>query len=184
MTKETSPTDSLKAKVAAAPAKVTVFSDGSTFDYENGYQSNGAPTATRDRAEKVTIAKSHTLFTSGLGYKFVGWVLVLSAIAFALFVGISNMQKAENLNVIKAAINGSKQVEVAEFVDGDLILKDTRGAMFKCDVSMISNDGDPVGNVFCVAGQPATFSIPLRRDPSNIFYSAPLDEIEEFQKKS
>lgn len=184
MTKETSPTDSLKAKVAAAPAKVTVFSDGSTFDYENGYQSNGAPTATRDRTEKVTIAKSHTLFTSGLGYKFVGWVLVLAAIAFALLVGVSNMQKAENINVLKAGINDSKQVEVVELVNGDVILKDTRGAMFKCEVAMVSNSGDPVGNVFCAPGQPATFSIPLRRDPSNIFYAAPLDEIEEFQKKS
>lgn len=182
MTKETSSSDSRAAQITAAPAKTTVFSDGSTFDYLNGYQNNGAPLATRDRTEKPTIAKSHTIFTNGSGFKFVGWVLVLSAIAFAILVAVSNIQKAENLNILKTGVNDSGQVEVVQFSDGDLILKDRNGSMFKCDVSLISNGGDPVGNVFCVNGQPATFSIPLRRDPSNILYNAPLSEIEEFEK--
>jgi hypothetical protein len=184
MTKETSIPDSLKAQITSAPAKTTVFSDGSTFDYENGYQSNGAVVATRDRTEKLTIAKSHTIFTNGLGYKFVGWVLILGAIAFALWIGIFNMQRTENINVLKEGVNASGQAKVVQFHEGDLILKDSRGATFRCDVSMISNAGDPVGHVFCAEGQSATFSIPLRRDPNNIFYSAPLDEIEEFTKKS
>jgi hypothetical protein len=182
MTKETSRPNSLKAQTTAVPAKITVFSDGSTFDYENGYQSNGAPVATRDRTEKTTITKSHTIFNRGLVLKLVGLVLVLAAIVFALFVAVLNMQKDENLNVIKAAINESGKAEVVQSVDGGLILKDSKGAEFKCDVSMISNGGDPVGHVFCAEGQPATFSIQLRRDPSNILYMAPLEEIEEFQK--
>jgi hypothetical protein len=188
MTKETSRRDSLEAQVTAVPAVpavpagTTVFSDGSTFDYENGYQSNGAPVATRDRTESPTIAKSQTIFNSGLVWKLVGWVLVLAAITFALFVAVLNMQKDENINVIKAAINESGQAEVVQSVDGGLILKDSKGTEFKCDVSMISNGGDPVGHVFCAEGQPATYSIPLRRDPANILYMAPLEEIEEFEK--
>jgi hypothetical protein len=169
-------------KETSTPAGTTVFSDGSTFDYVNGYQSNGAPVATRDRAETPTIAKSHAVFNSGLVLKSVGWVLALAAIAFALFVAVLNMQADENINVVKAAINESGQAEVVQRVDGGLILKDPKGATFKCDVSMISNGGDPVGHVFCAEGQPATFSIPLRRDPSNILYMAPLEEIEEFEK--
>jgi hypothetical protein len=182
MTKETSPPDTLEPQVTVVPAGITVFSDGSTFDYENGYQSNGAPVSTRDRTETPTIAKTHTIFNSGLVWKIAGWVLALAAIGFALIVAVLNMQATENMNVIKAVINESGQAEVVQDVDGGLILKDSKGATFKCDVSMISNGGDPVGHVFCAEGQPATFTIPLRRDPANILYMAPLEEIEEIEK--
>jgi hypothetical protein len=114
--------------------------------------------------------------------KIVGWVLALAAIAFALIVAVLNMQATENMNVIKAVINESGRAEVVQHDDGGLILKDSKGATFKCDVSMISNGGDPVGHVFCAEGQPATYSIPLRRDPANILYMAPLEEIEEIEK--
>lgn len=174
-----SPLDEENPKASKA---TTVFSDGSTFDYENGYQSNGAPVATRDRTENPTIVKSHTIFSNGLLFGLVGWTLVIAAIAFALLVGVSNMQRAENNNVIKKAINESGQVEVVQLKNDVLFVKDPKGAMFKCDISMISNNGDPVGLVFCASGGPAAFSIPLRRDPSNILYMAPLEEIEEFQK--
>lgn len=174
-----SPLDEENPKASKA---MTVFSDGSTFDYENGYQSNGAPVATRDRTDNPTIVKSHTIFNSDLVFRFVGWALVIAAIALALLVGVSNMQRVENINVIKKAINESGQVKVAQFENDVLFVKDPKGAMFKCDVSMISNNGDPVGLVFCADGGPSAFSIPLRRDPSNILYMAPLEEIEEFQK--
>jgi hypothetical protein len=165
-----------------ASKAMTVFSDGSTFDYENGYQNNGAPVATRDRTENPTIVKSHTVFNSDLVFRLVGWTLVIAAIAVALLFGVSNMQRSENINVIKKAITKSEQLEVAQFDNDVLFVKDSKGAMFKCDVSMISNNGDPVGLVFCADGGPAALSIPLRRDPSNILYMAPLEEIEEFQK--
>lgn len=181
MTKETSSSDSLAAQITAAPAKTTVFSDGSTFDYVNGYQNNGAPLATRDRTAKPTIAKSHTIFTNGSGFKFVGWVLVLAAIGFAAFIGVSNMQMNENINAVKAGINESGKAEVVAFIDGNLIVKDSNSGVFKCEVSMISNAGDPVGHVFCAPGQSATFSIPLQRDPDNILYTAPLKEIKDLR---
>lgn len=182
MTKEASRPDSLETQITAAPAGTTVFSDGSTFDYENGYQSNGAPVATRDRTGQLAIAKSHTIFSNALVLKLVVVVLVLATISFALFLAVLNMQKDENINVVIDGINKSGQAEVVQNVDGGLILKDSKGAEFKCELSMISNGGDPVAHVFCAEGQPATFSIQLRRDPSNILYMAPLEEIEEFGK--
>jgi competence protein ComGC len=184
MTKETSHSDALEAQVAAAPAKTTVFSDGSTFDYENGYQSNGAPAATRDRTENPTIVKSHTVFTDGLGFQLVGWVLVVLAIASAIIIGISNIQKAENINALKDGVNESGKAKVVQLADGDLIVNDSKGSTFKCDVSMISNDGDPVAHVFCAPGQSAAFSIALPHDPSNVFYTSPTHEIKKSVKNS
>lgn len=182
MTKKASTSVSPEAQTTAVPTKVTVFSDGSTFDYENGYQSNGAPVATRDRTANPTIAKTHRIFSNGLVLKLLALVLVLAAIVFAFIVSISNMQQDENVNVIKTAINKSGQAEMVQYVDGGLVLKDSKGVSFKCDVSMLSNGGDPIAHIFCAEGQQATYSIQLRRDPTNILYMAPLEEIEEFQK--
>lgn len=184
MTKETATPDSLKAQIAAAPANTTVFSDGSTFDYENGYKSNGATPATRDRAENPKIVKSHSIFTAGRVVGFLGSLLILTLLAAVAHTAVSAMQAAENWNVLKAGVNDSGQVEVVQSTaPSNLIVKRPDGTMFNCDVSMISNGGDPVGLVFCAEGEPATFSIPLRRDPSNVLYMAPLEEIEEFEKK-
>lgn len=184
MTKETSLPDSLKTQISAASPKTTVFSDGSTFDYENGYQSNGAPVAVRDRTENPTIVKSHTIFTDGLGFQIVGWVLVVLAIVSAILIGISNIQKAENINALKAGVNASGKAKVVQFDDGDLIVTDSRGSTFKCNVSMISNDGEPVAHVFCAPGQSAAFSIALPHDPSNVFYTRPTHETKKFAKNS
>lgn len=184
MTKETSAPDSLKAQIAAAPANTTVFSDGSTFDYENGYKSNGAAPATRDRAENPTIVKSHSILTAGRVLGFLGSLLILALLTALAYTVVSAIQTAENWKVLKAGVNESGQVEVVQSTSpSNLIVKRPDGTMFNCDVSMISNGGDPVGLVFCAEGEPATFSIPLRRDPSNVLYMAPLEEIEEFEKK-
>ena len=183
MTKETSTPDSLKAQIAAAPAATTVFSDGSTFDYENGYKSNGAAPATRDRAESPKIVKSHSIFTTGRMIGLVGSLLILALLMAIAGTVVEGIQKAENWNVLKAGVNESGQVEVVQTTaPSNLIVKRPDGSMFNCDVSMISNNGDPVGLVFCADGGPATFSIPLRRDPANVLYMAPLEEIEEFEK--
>lgn len=184
MTKQTSTPDSLKAQIAAAPAATTVFSDGSTFDYENGYKSNGAAPATRDRAESPKIVKSHKVVTAGRVMGVLIGLLGLSLLVTFVALAMSIVQLSENWNVLKAGVNESGQVEVVQTTaPSNLIVKRPDGSMFNCDVSMISNGGDPVGLVFCADGGPATFSIPLRRDPSNIFYMAPLEEIEEFEKK-
>lgn len=190
MTKETPTPDSLEAKITEAPAAMTVFSDGSTFDYENGYKNNGAPIATRDRTENPTIVKSHKIVTAGRVLGVLGSLLMLAVLLAVAYTAVASFQRAENWQVLKAGVNEAGQVEVVQVADGDLIVKHPSGGLFKCDVSMISNNGDPLGLVFCGQGQsaegqgpaPATFSIPLRRDPSNVLYMAPLEEIEEFEK--
>lgn len=183
MTKETSTPDSLKAQIAAASDNTTVFSDGSTFDYENGYKSNGAAPATRDRTESPKIVKSHSILTANRWLGFLGSLLILSLIAAALMAVVTGLQRTENWEVLKEGVNESGQVEVVQTTaPSNLIVKRPDGSMFNCDVSMISNNGDPVGLVFCADGGPATFSIPLRRDPANVLYMAPLEEIEEFEK--
>jgi hypothetical protein len=170
-------------EVAVPSFTTTVFSDGSTFDYENGYQSNGAPAATRDRTEIPKIVKSHSIFTAGRVIGLLGSLLIASLLLAAAAAIITGAQRIENWEVLKDGVNDSGQVEVVQSTDpSNLIVKRPDGTMFNCDVSMISNGGDPVGLVFCAEGNSATFTIPLRRDPSNILYMAPLEEIEKFQK--
>lgn len=180
MTNETPTPDSLTAKADAAPASTTVFSDGSTFDYENGYQNNGAPVATRDRTEKPTIVKSHKIVTADRVLGVLGSALVLAVLAFVVFAFVSVYQSYQNIDAVKSNINESGQVEVMQRVEGGLILKDLKAdVLLKCDLSMISNNGNPLGLVFCVDAKPATLSIPLPHDPSNIFYSAPEKDSED-----
>lgn len=182
MTKETSIPESLKKQIASAGPKTTVFSDGSTFDYENGYQNNGAPVAVRNRTEKPTIVKSHTVFTEGQGFQFVGWTLVLLAIASAVGIGITNIQKAANIAAVKDNINSSGKAKVVQAMDSALLVQDLRGGYFKCDLSMLSNESDPTAYVFCAPGQSATFTIPLPHDPSDIFYNRPTEETKSVKK--
>jgi hypothetical protein len=179
MTTSTSTPDSLKAQIAAAPANTTVFSDGSTFDYENGYQSNGAVPATRDRTENPTIAKSHKIVTAGRVLGVLFGLLVLSIFVSVVALVTSLVQESENWKALKAGVNDSEQVEaVQRTYPSNLIVKSPDGGTFKCDVSMISNSGNPVGLVFCAPGGPATFSIPLPHDPANVLYVAPAKDSE------
>lgn len=174
MTKETSTPDSLENQIADAPAGTTVFSDGSTFDYENGYKSNGAPVATRDRTEAPTIVKSHQVITAGRVLGVLVSLLVIFLLAMAAGSGMQSVQKIENWEALKAGVNDTEQVEVVQATaPSNLIVKRPDGGNFNCNVSMISNNGNPVGLVFCAPGGPATFSIPLPHDPANLFYVAP-----------
>lgn len=176
MTKDNSLPTLLENRIAEAPASTTVFSDGSTFDYENGYKSNGAPTATRDRSDNPTIVKTHKIFTSNLVFSLAVWTLLLTAAAIALFGAISNVQKRENINFVKAEMLATGQVNTVEYDKDVLIFQNKAGDVLKCDLVMLSNGDSPVAHIFCAEGQPAVLSIPLPNDPSNIFYSAPKND--------
>lgn len=176
MTKETSPTDSIDTRTADAPANTTVFSDGSTFDYENGYQSNGAPAATRERADKPAIVKSHKIFTMS---RLLGIFLSLVALGGLLSVGVISMfliQQIANMEALKTGINNSGQATVVEDTGDAILVERPDGGIFKCAISLVSDNGHPTGLVFCASGGPATFTIPLPHDPNNVFYSAPTTE--------
>lgn len=172
----------------------TVFSDGSTFDYEDGYKSNGAPVATRDRTEHPKIVKSHKIFTFSrvMGFLFS---LIILAIPFSLvMLVLCQVQQNENDNAIKDGINASGQVEVVQSVGGGLLVRSPDGKVFKCDTSVVNDrtvTGEetsvgansattttvgPTGFVFCAQGGPATFSIPVPHDPMDVFYVAPTKD--------
>lgn len=180
MTKETSNPDSLENQIADAPAGTTVFSDGSTFNYEEGYKSNGAPVATRDRTDAPTIVKSYKVITEKRVFgAFMSFIVLSLLVLIAGFI-LSTVHESENLNALKAGVNDSGQVEVVQTdAFSKLIVKRPDGSMFKCDVSMVSNNGNPVGLVFCAPGGKDTFSIPLPHDPQNIFYVAPAKDSEK-----
>jgi hypothetical protein len=201
MTKETSTTAALNARIASASPETTVFSDGSTFDYENGYQSNGAPIATRDRKDIPKIVKTGVVMTS------VRWVIalmtliVLGIVSFLAVMVTSLVQAHENYETIVKTINDSGQVEV---VDGDIMKKLDSGTILlsysdevtKCDISIATKtdvvftdtvdnhtmEADtskvetPMAYVFCSPGDVASISIPVPHDPDNIFYVAPAKE--------
>ena len=182
MTKESYIPDDLAERIANAPAHVTVFSDGSTFDYENGYQNNGAPTPTRD-TPAPKIVKYHKIFT------FERLSIIFSIIFFALFAllclaatavaVIGGIHETENWNTFKDAVNNSNQ-QVTVIGDSDhhheMLLKRPDGSTFKCDVSFVSNDNKSTGYGFCAPGGPATFTVPVPHDPNSIFSSAIASE--------
>jgi hypothetical protein len=162
----------LEETIANAPHDTTVFSDGSTFDYENGYQNNGAPVATRERPEHPTIVKHHKIITAN---RVIGFATGLFAFFFLLVLpvvcGIGHVQSVENWNAVKDGINKSGQVEFVQAVDeSSILVKRPDGSLFKCDVSMASNNDKPTGFVFCAPGSPATFSISLPHNPNGFFY--------------
>ena len=170
MTNETTP--DLRARISDAPANTTVFSDGSTFDYENGYQSNGAPVATRDRTENPVIVKSHRVVTLPRVIGFAGIIVAIYLVLICIVLGVRISQRAENSNALKEGIESTGQVKVTQMADNEIFVKRPDGSIFKCDHSVISNNDVPTGLVFCSPGGPATFSIPLPHDPNNVFYTA------------
>lgn len=169
----------LEEEITEAPAvtvATTVFSDGSTFDYENGYQNNGAPVATRDREENPTIAKSHKIFTGDRVLVVFLSLLTLLIVVGGALLGVSNFQHIDNNNAVKTGVNDSGQVKVVQMTGDDVLVKRPDGGFFKCAVSYVSESGSPVGLVFCTSGGPSTFAIPLPHDPNNVFYVGPTDK--------
>ena len=164
-----------QTQLEARAAATTVFSDGSTFDYENGYQNNGAPVATRDREEKLTITKSHKIFTGDRVLAVFLSLFMLFLVAGGAYAGVSSFHHIDNNNAIKAAVNDSGQVKIVQITGGDVVVKRPDGGVFKCAISYVSDSGSPLGLIFCSPGAPSTFSIPLPHDPNNVFYVGPTD---------
>lgn len=178
MTKDTSASKNLEAQIANAPAKTTVFSDGSTFDYENGYKSNGAPVATRDRKEAPSIVKTGAFITfTEFTYAFIALLLLLT-VAAAVVCGAALAQISGNKAAIEHSMNESGQAKVLAFSmdEGEIILKNSQnGAVYACDIS-VASDEQPTAFIFCEPGKAATFSIPVPHDPSDVFYTAPKED--------
>lgn len=176
MTKDTPSTD-LATKIAQAAPETTVWSDGSTFDYENGYRSNGAPTATRDR-EAPKIVKTTKILTKEVFLDILGamgflLIVAMIGITLTLIVGgtVSMQHNKENRAAIVEGINDSGMGTV---VDGKLINEGGKNyaliqraeGVFKCEVSTADvkyPEGDevPTGFVFCLPGQSANFTVEL-----------------------
>lgn len=168
--------EGIAATPAANAAATTVFSDGSTFDYENGYQNNGAPVATRDRTEHPTIVKSHKILTGDRIFIVFGSLMALFLIAGFIAFGVYSFQKMDNKNALKAGVEESGQVKIVQSAEDTFLLKRPDGSFFKCAVSYVSNNDGPLGLVFCTPGGPATFTIPVPHDPVNVFYVAPVKD--------
>lgn len=164
-----------QTELDARAAATTVFSDGSTFDYENGYQNNGAPVATRDREEKPTIVKSHQILTSDRVITAFLSLFTLFLIVGSAYAAVSSFHHRDNMNALRAGVDGSGQVKIVQITANDAVVKRPDGSLFNCSVSFVSDSGNPAGLVFCNPGSPATFTIPLPHDPTNVFYVGPTD---------
>lgn len=154
-------------------SKATVFSDGSTFDYENGYKSNGA-VATRDR-DVPKIVKTGAILSPAKWLALILSVLAALVTATLIIVGISIFQQKQNDYAVADGINSTGQAQVIDKVrhgNGDTILLRNAqdNSVYKCDVSVV-NETSPTGLVFCIPGQQATFTVPVPHDPDNIFYT-------------
>ena len=193
MTKETSPTD-LQAVIANASPETTVFADGSTFDYENGYRSNGAPVATRDRTDAPKIVKTGVIMTASVWGTVLTTLLITTILALFVAIGvgvvggiISGFHAIDNKKAVVAGINDSGMGSVVgntlQNEDGNVFaLIENGDGTFKCEVDFATTttapEGKrtPTGYVFCAPGGPASFSIPVPYDPTDISYEAPKED--------
>lgn len=174
MTTKNSPLETSLKK--AAPG-TTVFSDGSTFDYEHGYQSNGA-VPSRDK-EPATIVKTGNV-VSFTAVAISGFILIALIAFVGVLGGLLQMNhNVHNYKTIADSINLSGQAEVLDGKSYDvidtLVVRDKSQQIFKCDVEYVTTDV-PRALVFCAPGGPATFSIPLDYEPGNILYVAPKQD--------
>lgn len=154
-------------------SKVTVFSDGSTFDYENGYKSNGA-VATRDRTVPK-IVKTGAILSPNELLALILSVLAALITATLILVGLAIFQQNRNDYAVADGINSTGQAQVIDKVrheggQATVLLRNAQdNSIYKCDVSIV-NESSPTGLVFCIPGQQATFSVPVPHDPDNVFY--------------
>jgi hypothetical protein len=156
----------------------TIFSDGSTFDYVNGYQSNGAPVATRDRTDLPTIAKTGALMSINTLANLIILALTLLVVAAFTAFGLSTYhaqanEKAiiENINLTGQAVVIGNDIQSTESGDILVVRDQSDNNIYKCEVVTVL---DPTAKalIFCNPG-PVNFSIPVPYDPSNIFYTTP-----------
>lgn len=180
MTKETPAPKNSDKEYSSKVARPTVFSDGSTFDYVNGYQSNGAPTRSRNSTPARIVKSGAIMSVNSLANLLIA-LLLATLLGFVAWHGAKAYHEQANEKTIISNINLSGQAEVL----GDKILKqDGKNTIivrdladkntYKCDVLVVTED-TATALVFCNPG-PANFTIPVPYDPENIFYTTPKQD--------
>lgn len=158
-----------------------VWEDGSSFDYENGYSSNGA-VRDKNRIEPVrytaeTKSKNGKYF--GLGLLLLGTFLIIASLIAAMFFTVGESSKAakgadrnnaaikeylvkhEGLYVVK--INHENQ----GMLTNRILLQNKNGQTFNCAVEAADNEFIANAYIFCEEGKSATFTVSL---PEKVSY--------------
>lgn len=150
----------------------TVWEDGSSFDYENGYSANGATPETKRtkpaKFSKSTRANNSSLLALGV----VGIVILslLTVMVLSIMLATKAGEAADRNNAaIKEYIHKQDGLYVVDMknekkhsLTNEVILQNNDGNIFKCDVEAADNEFMANAYVFCgPAGDPATFNIAL-----------------------
>lgn len=171
MTIENSP---LESSLKKAKPGTTVFADGSTFDYEHGYRSNGA-VPDRHRAEPVRIVKTGEVISLktalSILYSLIA-LLVIAIVAAGLVKMVHNAENERTIAGIMKIAGGAEVINKSSVGPHEtLVIRNKQNnGLYTCDVEYV-NEGVSTALIFCEPGGPATFSIPLPYDPENIFYT-------------
>lgn len=158
----------------------TVFSDGSTFDYVNGYQSNGS-TASRDKAPAKIVQTGAVMSPNALSALIIA-LLLATLLTIVTIAGFKAYHEQANERAIVNTINSSGQAEVVggkihnEGGASTVVVRDLADKeIYKCDVSIVRNP-TATAFVFCSKPNPANFAIPVPYDPADVFYTTPKQD--------
>lgn len=148
----------------------TIWEDGSSFDYENGYSANGVePTLNRDkpvRVSKATRSNNATLVAVSLFFTALAAIitvlaLLLVAIGTATSTADKNtaalQEKISEQDAYVVKMERPKSTEIPKTV----ILQNNRGDVIKCDVSAADNELVASAYVFCGPNGTPAVKIPL-----------------------
>lgn len=176
MTTEKSP---LESSLEKAKPGTTVFADGSTFDYEHGYRSNGA-VVDRHRKEPARIVKTGEILPLKTALKVLYALIAILVIAIVAAGVVKMVHNAENERTIEGIMKVTGGAEVVSKTSvgphDTLVIRNNKDhGLYKCDVEYV-NEGVSTALIFCAPGAAATFSIPLPYDPENIFYTGPTKD--------
>lgn len=158
-----------------------IWEDGSSFDYENGYSSNGA-VRDKNRTKPVrytaeTRSKNGKYF--GLGLLLLGTLLVIASLIAAMFFSIAESSKAEkgadrNNAAIKEYLVKHEGLYVVKMnhenqgmLTNRILIQNKNGQTFNCAVEAADNEFIANAYVFCQEGAPATFTVSL---PEKVSY--------------
>jgi hypothetical protein len=176
MTTENSP---LESSLEKAKAGTTVFADGSTFDYEHGYRSNGA-VPDRHRKEPVRIVKTGEVVSFKTALNILYALIAILIIAIVAAGVVKMVHNAENERTIEGIMKTTGAAEVVKKSSvgphETLVIRNKQDkGLYSCDVEYV-NEGVSTALIFCSPGGPSNFSIPLPYDPENIFYTGPSQD--------
>lgn len=171
--------DNIKTIKAQASPKTTVFADGSTFSYSEGYKSNGAPVRTRD-SKPSPIVKTWKMPRPSATES----VLILGVVAFivlilgSLVIGIlaSMSEVANHKAVIEVVEEQGATVVGDKIVKGEALIRFGEDKVVPCDVDYRFDDDTPKGFVSCAQGADVLI-VDVPFNPSNVFdFKNYLDE--------